>query len=229
MSRLASLLCASAERRAPMANRDSTHAGLCPSSRAMAPGVILSSSLSERTTFASSSAVTVRGGALASSSSRLCSAAEAGRSTTTGTEVAPRSRQRERRLKPSRTSKPPSESATTRRGSSASNSGPGPSLGRSFEKVVRSRSSGTDCTALVCSADMTLLSRRSAAAPSQAVARQLSQKGVAPASTDGRWATTRRRSSPRHSSCSTFTRKRRPCSAPGEMSSPGRGISPQAR
>jgi len=88
-----------------MARRDLTQPGLWPKSRAMPLGVSPSSSASEQATFASSSAVTVRGGALAKSSSRLCSAAEAGRSTTTGTAVAPCSRQRERRLKPSRTSK----------------------------------------------------------------------------------------------------------------------------
>jgi hypothetical protein len=53
-----------------------------------------SSSASEQATFASSSAVMVRGGALASSSRRLCSIAEPGRSTTTGTAIAPCARQR---------------------------------------------------------------------------------------------------------------------------------------
>ncbi len=77
-----------------MASRDSTQPFLCPKSRAMPLGVSPSSLASEQATLASSSAVTVRGGALARSNSRLCSVTEAGRSTTTGTSVAPRSRQR---------------------------------------------------------------------------------------------------------------------------------------
>lgn len=162
MSRLASLRAAASERRALMARRDSTQAGLWPRSRAMPLGVSLSSWASEPTTLASSSAVRVRGGALAKSSSRLFSMAEAGRSTTTGTAVAPCPRQRSRRLKPSRTSKPPSGAGATRSGSSASGSvAPWFSPGRSLAKVVRSCSMGSDRTVLICGAGMALPWRRS--------------------------------------------------------------------
>lgn len=112
-------------------------------------GVSPSSSASEPTTLASSSAVTVRGGALAKSSSRLCSTVEPGRSMTTGTAVAPCSRQRSRRLKPSRTSKPPPAAGATRSGNSASCSGaPLLSPGRSLAKLVRSWSMGSDLPVL---------------------------------------------------------------------------------
>jgi len=160
MPRRASLCCTAGDKREPIARRASTQPALCPNSRAMPLAVSPSCSTSEQTTFASSSAVTVRGGALAKSSRRLCSAAEAGRSTTTGTLVAPCSRQRSRRLKPSRTSKPPSSVGATRSGSSASCSGaPGPSPGRSLAKPVRSRSMGSDRTT-ACGSGMALPSRR---------------------------------------------------------------------
>jgi len=164
MARWASLRSAAGDRREPSARRDSTQPGLWPSSRAMPLGVSPSSSARERTTLASSRAVVVRGGALASSRSRLCSAGSAGRSTTTGTLVEPCSRQRSRRLKPSRTSKQPSSVGATRSGSSASCSGaPGLSPGRSLAKLVRSRSTDSDRTVLAadgCGSDMGLPSRR---------------------------------------------------------------------
>jgi len=149
MARLASLRSAAGDRRVPRARRASTHPGLCPRRRATALGVSPSSSTSERTTLPSSRAVTVRGGALACSRSRLCSAGQAGRSTTTGTVVEPCSRQRLRRLKPSTTSKEPSSVGTTRSGISASSSGRAwLSPGRSPAKPVRSRSMGSQRTVL---------------------------------------------------------------------------------
>ena len=97
-------------------SRPSTQAVVCPSSRAIAFGVRPSSSASDETTCASSSAVRVRGGALAASKSRLCSMLSVEDSTTTGTSSHPSSCQRRRRLKPSTTSHPPAELATTRKG-----------------------------------------------------------------------------------------------------------------
>jgi hypothetical protein len=78
--------CCSADgvRRVPIALRRSTHAGLRSRRRATCVGVRPSCSISEQTTRASSSAVIVRAGALTASSSRLCSAARDGASTTTG-------------------------------------------------------------------------------------------------------------------------------------------------
>jgi hypothetical protein len=70
----------------------------------MAFGDSPSSLANDDTTRASSNAVIVRGGALATSSSRLCSMGEAGVSTTTGTSVCPARCQRPTRLNPSRTS-----------------------------------------------------------------------------------------------------------------------------
>ncbi len=86
----------------------------------MACGPRLSSRRSETTTRASSSAVIVRGGALATSRSRLCSLARPGRSMTAGTSVKPASRQRSKRRNPSTTSKKSSGAGTTRIGRSAS-------------------------------------------------------------------------------------------------------------
>ena len=69
----------------------------------MALGDSPSSLANDDTTRASSNAVIVRGGALAISSSRLCSMGEAGVSTTTGTRLCPCRCQRSMRLKPSMT------------------------------------------------------------------------------------------------------------------------------
>ncbi len=87
--------------RLPMSRRRATQAGLRPRRRETCRVVMPSSSSSEQTTRASSSTVVVRAGALTVSISRLCSSARAGCSTTTGTTVAPCSRHRPRRLKPS--------------------------------------------------------------------------------------------------------------------------------
>ena len=110
-------------RRVPIAFRRATQSGLWPSRRATWVGVRWSSSINEHTTRASSSAVIVRAGALTASISRLCCTTCAGASTTTGTVVAPCSRQRSSRLNPSRTSKagpcPVSGHRATRSGRSA--------------------------------------------------------------------------------------------------------------
>ncbi len=92
------------ESRVPIALRRATQSGFRPNRRATAVVVRPSSSTSEQTTRASSSAVVVRPGALTASISRLCSTLRAGDSTTTGTIVAPCSRHRCTRLNPSRTS-----------------------------------------------------------------------------------------------------------------------------
>jgi hypothetical protein len=147
MTRLPSLSWAAGDRRVPMARRASTQSALWPRKRAMAEGVSPSSWMSEQTTLPSSRAVTVRGGALACRSSRLCSAGEAGCSTTTGTVLLPSSRQRSRRLNPSMTSKAPSSVGATRSGIWASDSGcVGPRPGRRSAKRVRSRSMGSQQT-----------------------------------------------------------------------------------
>ena len=96
--------CARGDNRRPSARRRSTHGRWCPSSRPMAVGPSCSSSRSEQTTRASSSAVVVRRGALATSSRRLHCALDRAPSTTTGTVRWPCSRQRASRLRPSSTS-----------------------------------------------------------------------------------------------------------------------------
>lgn len=115
------------ESRLPMSRRRSTQAGLRPRRRETCRGVMPSSSSSEQTTRASSSTVVVRTGALTVSISRLCSATRAGSSTTTGTRVAPCSRHRPTRLKPSSNSKCCGLSAqgATRSGSSLPCATPG--------------------------------------------------------------------------------------------------------
>jgi hypothetical protein len=101
MSPVDSFCCATGPRREPSFRRRSTQSGVCPSSFAMALGDRPSSLASDDTTRASSNAVIVRGGALATSSSRLCSMGEAGVSTTTGTTLWPNRCQRPMRLNPS--------------------------------------------------------------------------------------------------------------------------------
>lgn len=180
MARRASRSAPAGDSREPSARRDSTQPLLWPSSRPMPEAVSPSSLASEQTTRASSRAVTVRGGALASSSRRFCSAAETGRSTTTGTRVAPCSRQRSRRLKPSRTSKPPSSQGATRSGSSASCTGAHwASPGRNRTSPVRSWSMET-CR-IAWDSGMALPSRRPRAseAPLGVPARSRSEGGGA--------------------------------------------------
>lgn len=89
--------------RRPSIRRRSTQPRPRPSSLAICTGVRWSSSASERTTRASSIGLTVRRGALASSSRALRTTPDAS-STTTGTCVCPSPVQRARRLKPSSTS-----------------------------------------------------------------------------------------------------------------------------
>ena len=89
---LASRSCAAVDSRVPSASREDTQRTRLPKRRATAVRVSPSSSRSEQTTRASSSGVSVRGGALASSNSRLCSRAPVACSTTTGACVAPSSR-----------------------------------------------------------------------------------------------------------------------------------------
>lgn len=112
----ASCLSAAALRCLPMATRRATQTGLRPSRAPTARSLMPSSSIREQTTRASSEAVSVRTGALASSNSRLCSATEPARSTMTGTSSRPCSRQSESRLKPSITSQWPSWLGATRIG-----------------------------------------------------------------------------------------------------------------
>lgn len=84
--------CAPVDSRVPSASREETQRTRRPKRRATAVRVSPSSSRNEQTTRASSSGVSVRGGALASSKSRLCSRASVACSTTTGAWVAPSSR-----------------------------------------------------------------------------------------------------------------------------------------
>jgi hypothetical protein len=86
------------------ARRRSTQSRLRPNRWATVRGERSSSCTSEQTTRASSIAVNVRGGALAQRSRRLCSVAAPAGSITTGTSACPCSRQRLRRLNPSKTS-----------------------------------------------------------------------------------------------------------------------------
>lgn len=100
----ASSLQARAVRRVANSRRRATQCGFfanrCPTART----VKWSSAMSDATMRASSSAVTVRGGALATNMSRLWSMAESGRSTIAGMVRRPASRQRSKHLKPSRIS-----------------------------------------------------------------------------------------------------------------------------
>ena len=104
-------------------SRRSTQSVVWPSSRPIALGVRPSSCASDETTWASSIAVMVRGGALAANKSRLCSTLSAEASTTTGTCCSPCSCQRRTRLNPSITSQPPAGLSTTRTGKSATAAG----------------------------------------------------------------------------------------------------------
>ncbi len=92
---------------------------LCPTNSAT-PATVMPSLVNASTTRASSIAVTVRRGALARSSASIASCRDDIGSTTTGTDDAPPSRQRARRLKPSTTSRHPSSMRTARIGRSAS-------------------------------------------------------------------------------------------------------------
>ncbi len=127
-----------------MATRRATQTGLRPSRAPTARSLMPSSSIREQTTRASSEAVRVRTGALASSNSRLSSAAEPARSSTTGTSLCPCSSQPASRLKPSMTSQRPSWLGATRMGVGAVRDGrDGTPPGRRPLYVVCSCSTGT--------------------------------------------------------------------------------------
>jgi len=104
-------------------SRRSTQSVVWPSSRPIVLGVRPSSSASDETTWAWSSAVMVRRGALAANKSRLCSTLSAEASRTTGICCSPCACQRRMRLNPSITSQPPAGLATTRTGKSATAAG----------------------------------------------------------------------------------------------------------
>lgn len=79
----------------------------------------------------------------------MCSIAPSSASTTTGTSVAPASRQAARRLNPSITSKRPPSLTATRMGNAAANSLACTTVpGRRGRYVVSSRSTGTMVTTL---------------------------------------------------------------------------------
>jgi len=105
--------------RRPSVRRRSTQPRPRSSSLAICVGVSWSSSASERTTRASSIGLSVRRGALASSSRALPTTPGAS-STTTGTWVWPSRLQRAKRLNPSSTSQVPASVAATRNGNGAS-------------------------------------------------------------------------------------------------------------
>lgn len=140
----ASCLSTAALRCLPIATRRATQRGLRPSRAPTARSLIPSSSIREQTTRASSEAVSVRRGVLASSNSRLSSAAEPARSSTTGTSWCPCSSQLASRLKPSMTSQRPSWLGATRMGPGAVRAGRDrTSPGRRSWYVVCSCSIGT--------------------------------------------------------------------------------------
>lgn len=121
-SQTAALACG--PRRLASSSRRSTQLVLCPHSSATARADSPSSSTSDATRRASSSAVNVRGGAFAARMRRLCSTGDDTGSTTTGTWRCPAACQRASRLCPSSTSYWPSPASATRRGNSATGGAP---------------------------------------------------------------------------------------------------------
>jgi len=104
MAPCASRASAADERRLAISSRRATHWGFFRNRRATAATLKPCSLIRERTTRASSAAVRVHGGELASSSRHLHSSLEQGASTTAGTSAYPLWRQASSRLKPSMSS-----------------------------------------------------------------------------------------------------------------------------
>lgn len=224
-----------------------------PSRRAVAFSVRPSSRIRERTTSASSSTVSVRGGAFAARSRRLCSARLAACSMTTAIVTLPCSRHRARRLKPSKTSKR-SPTAATRIGRSVSGSNAAhvePGRSAAYDVEIRSIAMRAGSEVSVATAarvagelafwpvarggDIFLPFESEVHVPRARVAEierqeDCDQNGVPLACRErGRYSTTRSRGRPRHRSCSTRTSNSAPTRSPGSIAAPAIGSRLAAR